>query len=64
MAEECDQTPLNNIQTNSTLHSFDSILFPIEQMEQQQEKDPSPGTLQQYATTAERSSYNKKNTNI
>ena len=34
MAEECGQTPLENIQNNSTLHSSHSILFPIEQMEE------------------------------
>ena len=62
MAEECDQTPLENIQNNATLHSFDFILTPIEQMEELQETDPSPGTPQQHAITTERSSYNKKNT--
>ncbi|CAF1536382.1 unnamed protein product [Didymodactylos carnosus] len=62
MAEECDQTPLSHLENNSTLHSYDSILFQIEQMEVLKETDPSPGTSQQHETTTKRSSYNKKNT--
>ena len=48
MAEQCNQIPLSNIQTNSTLNSFDSMLFQIEQIEEQQEMDPSPGTSQKH----------------
>ena len=62
LAGECNQTPLSSTQTNSTLKSFDSMLFQIEQMEQQQEVDPSSGTSQQHKTTTKRDSYNKKNT--
>ncbi|CAF0948145.1 unnamed protein product [Didymodactylos carnosus] len=46
MAEEYDQTPLRNMHNNSTPHSFDSILFQIEPMQDLQQTDPSPGTSQ------------------
>ena len=61
IAEECDQTPLENIQNNSTLHSFDSILFQIEQMQKLQKTDPSSGTSPQHDPTTKPSSYSKKN---
>ena len=56
LAEECNQTPLSTIPYNSTQHSFDSILFQIEQMEQQPETDPSPDTSQQHTTTTKNNS--------
>ena len=49
-AEECDQTPISNIETNSMLHSFDSILFQIEPMDKLREMDLSPGTSSQHET--------------
>ena len=64
MAEECNQTPLGNIQNNSTLNSFDSILFQIEQMEEHQEKNPSPETSQQHERTTKQSSGNKNKKDI
>ena len=51
MAEECDQTSHSNIQNNSAVHSFDSILFQIEQIVVLRETSPSPGTSQQHETT-------------
>ena len=62
MAEECNPAPLSNIETNSTPNSFDSILSQIEQMEEYQDSDSSPGTSQQHAATTEPSSYSKKQT--
>ena len=57
LAEECNRTPLSNIQTDSQLHSFDSLLFQIEQMgEKQQAMAPSSETCQQYEITTKRSS--------
>ena len=62
VSEECDQTPLSNIQNKSTLYSFDSILFQTERMEELSETDPSPRTSQQHETTTKPSSYGKNNT--
>lgn len=49
--EEYDQTSFNNIEIHSKLHSFDSMLHQIQQMEQIDGSDPSPGTPQQHDTT-------------
>ena len=62
MAEECNHTPLSIIGANSTLNSFDSVLFEIEPMEEQQGTDPSRETSQQYETTKEHGSNGKENT--
>ena len=62
MAEQCGQTRISNIKNNSTLNLFNCILFQIEQIEEYQESDPSPGTSQQHDATTKPSSYNKKNT--
>ena len=42
MAEQCNQTPLSIIQANSRLHSFDSILFQIEQTKELLVANPAP----------------------
>lgn len=62
MAEECNQTPLTNIQNNLSVKSFNSILFQTDQMEVLQETSPPPGTSQQQETTTEQSNYDKTNT--
>ena len=62
MTEECDQTPLNNIQNTSTLHLFDSTLFQVEQTAQIKEPDPSPETSEQDETAMKNSSSSKNNT--
>ena len=61
MAEECDQTSFENVQNNSTLDSFDSMLCQIEQMEALQETDPSPGISQQHETTTKHSNDSQEN---
>ena len=62
MAEECSQAPLSNIETNSTLNSFDSLLSQMDQMGEYQHSDSSPWTSQQHEATTEPSNYNKTNT--
>ena len=62
MTEDCDPTPLNNIQNTSTLHLFDSTIFQIEQTSQIDEPNPSPDTSEQHETAMKHSSNNKNNT--
>ena len=61
MTEECDHTPLNNIQNTSMLHSFDSTLIQVEQTTQIEEVDPSPDKSEQHGIAMKNNSSSNKN---
>ena len=61
MSEECNQTPLNNIQNTSTLHLFDSTSIQVEQTTQIAGVDALPDQSEQHEIAMKNNSSSNNN---